>query len=70
MDGQMRFRIASDFIADESGATAIEYALLGTLIAVALFATFALVGNQIGAVFGSGTGGAAAIVNEQTAKIN
>ncbi len=65
----MRFRIASDFIADERGTTAIEYALLGTLIAVALVATFSLVGNQIGAIFGSGTGGAAAIVNEQTAKI-
>lgn len=65
----MRFRIASDFLADERGATAIEYALLGTLIAVALFATISLVGNQIGAIFGSGTGGAASVLNEQTAKI-
>lgn len=45
------------FVTDERGGTAIEYALLGTIIAVALAATFTLVGENVAAVFGVGTGG-------------
>lgn len=41
------------FARDESGAVAIEYSLIGALIAMALFATFALTGDGIGALFGS-----------------
>ena len=50
------------FLRDTSAATAIEYALLGTLIAVALAATFALAGDMIGAMFGFGTGGPTDII--------
>lgn len=39
------------FIASESGATAIEYALLATLIGVAIVGTFAALGNGLQALF-------------------
>jgi Flp pilus assembly pilin Flp len=45
------------FILDQSAATAIEYALLGTIIAVGLAATFALLGDSVLDVFSIGTGG-------------
>ncbi|MEO5806569.1 Flp family type IVb pilin [Devosia sp.] len=41
---------------DDAGATAIEYALLGTIIAVALAATFAVVGNNLANMFGGNAG--------------
>jgi pilus assembly protein Flp/PilA len=40
------------FANDESGATAIEYGLIATLIAVAIIAGATLVGNQLGTTFG------------------
>ncbi|MBJ3786213.1 Flp family type IVb pilin [Devosia sediminis] len=52
------------FAADESGATAMEYALLGTLIGVALIATFTVVGNSLGNILGTGAGGAANVISE------
>ena len=39
------------FIKDESGATAIEYGLMASLIAVAIIATLQLLGPQLDAVF-------------------
>jgi pilus assembly protein Flp/PilA len=45
-----------DFLSDDSGATAIEYALLATLCAVAIAGTFALLGDQLQALFNSGAG--------------
>ena len=40
-----------NFIADESGATAIEYALIASLIAVAIIAAVSTVGGNVSTVF-------------------
>ncbi|HEX6590436.1 MAG TPA: Flp family type IVb pilin [Moraxellaceae bacterium] len=50
------------FVEDESGATAIEYALIAALIAVAIIATVRATGVQVRSVFNSiltGLGGTA-----------
>lgn len=65
----MRLWPIQKFLSDESGATAIEYALLGTLIAVAIAGSFSVLGDSVANMFGSGTNGAATILSEQTAKI-
>ena len=52
------------FLRDETGATAIEYGLLAGLIAVALLGAFALLGDSLTALFGTGVGGAAATIGE------
>ncbi len=41
------------FIDDESGATAIEYALIGTLIAVAIIGGMNALAGSINTVFGN-----------------
>ena len=41
------------FVRDEEGVTAIEYALIATLIAIAVIATVTLVGSQLNVVFRS-----------------
>jgi pilus assembly protein Flp/PilA len=41
------------FLREERGATAIEYALIGVLIAVAIVAAVAPIGDQLAAIFGS-----------------
>ncbi|AWB21338.1 Flp family type IVb pilin [Methylobacterium currus] len=41
------------FVSDESGATAIEYGLIATLIAIAVIAAARSVGNNLGAQFNS-----------------
>ena len=41
------------FVRDEEGVTAIEYALIATLIAIAVIATVTLVGSQLNVVFKS-----------------
>lgn len=41
------------FIADRSGATAIEYGLIASLIAVAIIAAATTLGNNIGTTFNS-----------------
>ena len=53
-----------DFIADESGATAIEYGLLAALIAVVIIAGATLLGTNLNTLFTNiaaclATGGAA-----------
>jgi pilus assembly protein Flp/PilA len=40
-----------DFIKDKSGVTAIEYALIAALIAVAAIAAFTLVGTNLSTTF-------------------
>jgi pilus assembly protein Flp/PilA len=40
------------FLSDETGATAIEYALIASLIAVVIVTAVALVGTQVSTVFG------------------
>ena len=40
-----------NFIADESGATAIEYGLIAALIAVVLIASISVLGEKVGGIF-------------------
>lgn len=42
-----------NLLADESGATAIEYGLIAALIAVACIATLTAVGDELNTTFGS-----------------
>lgn len=46
-------KVFARFVKDESGATAIEYALIAGLMATALIAAFTLLGGQITAAFTS-----------------
>jgi pilus assembly protein Flp/PilA len=41
------------FTSDESGATAIEYALLASLIAVAIITATTTLGTKVGSTFGN-----------------
>jgi pilus assembly protein Flp/PilA len=45
--------LVSRFIKDESGATAIEYGLIASLIAVAIISAATLLGSRIGYTFNS-----------------
>jgi pilus assembly protein Flp/PilA len=45
--------LLSNLIRDESGVTAIEYALIAALIAVAAIAAFTLVGTSLSSTFSS-----------------
>lgn len=62
-------QIVRRFAADENGATAIEYALLGTLIAVALVASFTLVGDGVANMFGSGSTGAVGAIDNSVDRL-
>ena len=44
--------IFSRFVNDESGATAIEYGLIASLISVAAIVAFTTVGDNLSTVFG------------------
>jgi len=57
------------FLADPDGATAIEYALLGAMIAVACIASFTIFGEALGNLFGTGPGGAGNVIARQTEKL-
>ena len=46
----------SNFVADESGATAIEYALLASLISVAIITAATTLGSNIGKTFNAVAG--------------
>jgi pilus assembly protein Flp/PilA len=48
--------LISRFVADESGATAIEYGLIAALISVAIIATITVLGTTLSAVFNNITG--------------
>lgn len=43
--------LVSRFLKDESGATAIEYGLIASLIAVAIITAASTLGNQVGLTF-------------------
>ena len=43
--------LAKRFVADESGATAIEYGLIATLIAVGIITAAKTLGSQVNASF-------------------
>jgi pilus assembly protein Flp/PilA len=45
------FRSMKNFAADESGVTAIEYALIASLIAVAIIGAVTTVGTKVSTVF-------------------
>lgn len=49
----MLSQILQRFAVDDSGATGMEYALLGTLIGCALLATFTVFGEAVGELFNS-----------------
>lgn len=53
------------FVSDQNGATAIEYALIATIMAVAMVASFTLFGDALGNLFGGGTGGARQAIDTQ-----
>ena len=44
-------RFITNFLSDESGATAIEYGLLAALISIVIIAGASLLGTNINAVF-------------------
>jgi pilus assembly protein Flp/PilA len=44
-------RVRKNFLIDESGVTAIEYALIASLIAVFIITAVTLVGGQVSTVF-------------------
>jgi pilus assembly protein Flp/PilA len=44
-------RLLKEFMADESGATAIEYGLIAALIAVGIIAAASLLGNSLSSLF-------------------
>ena len=45
------FQSIKKFVGDESGVTAIEYALIAALIAVAAIGAFTLVGTNLSTLF-------------------
>ena len=45
--------LLSRFAADESGATAIEYGLIATLIAVGIIGAARILGSQVSSTFNS-----------------
>lgn len=44
--------ILKRFVADESGATAIEYGMIAALVAVVIIGTLKIVGTKLGGTFG------------------
>ncbi|WP_332701418.1 Flp family type IVb pilin [Devosia sp.] len=58
------------FIADETGATAIEYGLIVALIAVAAIVSFMALGNGLLNLMGAGPGAAGNVIAAQAAKID
>lgn len=51
--------MVSRFLRDESATTAIEYAVIASLIAVALFVSIEPIGDALSAIFGSANDGLA-----------
>jgi pilus assembly protein Flp/PilA len=44
-------RLLANLVKDESGVTAVEYALIAALIAVAAIASFTLIGTRLSTTF-------------------
>ena len=57
------------FIADESGATAVEYGLLATILGVGLILTFTAFGDSIKALFGTSETGVGERLTEAQGKL-
>lgn len=55
-------QLIQDFAADDSGSTAMEYSLLGTLIALGCIVAFTTLGNGLTNLFGSNNQGAGAAI--------
>ena len=53
----------SAFLRNDDGATAIEYALIGMLVAVAIVSGLTLVSDSLENIFGLGTGSPASVIN-------
>ena len=51
----LRERLMSRFVADDTGATAVEYGLLVALIAAVIVAVVAALGGQLSSIFNSVT---------------
>lgn len=60
----MLVRQLQRFTSDQAGATAIEYALIALLIAVALIATLTVFGNSVTGLFNSPAIGTLEAVND------
>jgi pilus assembly protein Flp/PilA len=63
----VNFATIKAFLDDESGATAMEYALVATLIGMTIIVTFIAVGDSLRNMFG---GQSANVMAAQTSKIN
>lgn len=50
------FKTLNAFIADESGATAIEYGLIAALVSVAAIGALGAMGNSLASLFGAVAG--------------
>jgi len=48
---QLMLKLMKNFVSDESGVTAIEYALIASLIAVFIIVAVQLVGTRVSTVF-------------------
>ena len=46
-------KVISNFIRDEAGASAIEYALIAALVSIAGIASMATAGTEVAAMFGT-----------------
>ncbi|AWI91686.1 Flp family type IVb pilin [Methylobacterium sp. DM1] len=57
--------IAKNFISDESGATAIEYGMVATMVGIALVGIFSTFGDKLKVAFETLGDG----LNSQTAKL-
>jgi pilus assembly protein Flp/PilA len=57
------------FWRDDTGATAIEYGLIAALVAVAVIGSFVALGDSLFNLMGTGPGGAADVIADQTAKL-
>jgi pilus assembly protein Flp/PilA len=62
-------RVVLAFGSDESGATAIEYALLGMLVAMGAIVAFTAFGNGLTALFGSSQTGAGAKIEDAAGQV-
>jgi pilus assembly protein Flp/PilA len=51
LEGLRMFLCLKKFVRDESGATAIEYGLIASLIAVVIIAAVTTVGNKLNTTF-------------------
>ena len=63
-------RLVRLFVKDQAGATAMEYALIGTLVAVALAGTFVVFGDTLSELFAGTSNRAGDAITRQLDQIN